>query len=253
VIDFEVRGRTALLTINRPEARNAVNAEVATGLEAAIDRLEADERLWAGVLTGAGPVFCAGADLKLFTAGREREMFTERGSFAGIVTRARTKPLVAAVDGAALAGGCEIALACDLIVASTEARFGLPEVSRSLIASAGGLARLPRVLPVQVATKLALTADTIDAERAYELGMVAELAPAGEAVQAALALAERINANAPLAVRQTLRILRAGADQSFDDTFAQGLRASRELASTEDYREGPRAFVEKRSARWQGR
>jgi enoyl-CoA hydratase len=253
MIDFAVRGRTALMTINRPEARNAVNREVAEGLEAAIDRLEADDDLWSGVLTGAGSSFSAGADLKLFATGDDRWMFTERGSFAGMVTRERTKPLIAAVDGPALAGGCEIALACDLIVASPAARFGLPEVTRSLVAAAGGLARLPRALPTQVATKLMLTGDTIDGTRAYELGMVAELCPEGEAVETALALAERINANAPLAVRQTLRILRTQPDRTFAETFAEGRRALRELSATEDYREGPRAFVEKRAPRWQGR
>ncbi|HUZ09096.1 MAG TPA: crotonase/enoyl-CoA hydratase family protein [Acidimicrobiales bacterium] len=253
MIEFAVHGRTALLTINRPEARNAVDREVAEGLESAIDRLEADDELWSGVLTGAGSSFSAGADLKLFASGDDKYMFTERGNFAGIVTRERTKPLIAAVDGPALAGGCEIALACDLIVASPAARFGLPEVKRSLVAAAGGLARLPRVLPPQVAARLMLTGDSMDGEQAHALGMVAELCPTGRAVEAALALADRINANAPLAVRATLRILRARADQTFDETFAEGRRAMRELSATEDYREGPRAFVEKRPPRWQGR
>jgi enoyl-CoA hydratase len=253
VIDFAVVGRTAVMTINRPEARNAVNREVAEGLEAAIDRLEADDEIWSGVLTGAGPVFSAGADLKLFATGEDRYMFTERGSFGGIVRRERTKPLIAAVDGPALAGGCEIALACDLIVASTAARFGLPEVKRSLVPAAGGLPRLPLALPSQLATLMILTGDPIDATRAYELGMVAELVEEGTAVAAALALADRINANAPLAVREALRILRARPDQTFAETFAEGRQAMRRLSTTEDYREGPRAFVEKREPRWQGR
>jgi len=253
MIEFVVHGRTALLTINRPESRNAVNREVAEGLEAAIDRLESDDELWSGVLTGAGSSFSAGADLTLFASGDDRYMFTKRGSFGGIVTRERTKPLIAAVDGPALAGGCEIAMACDLIVASPAARFGLPEVKRSLVAAAGGLARLPRLLPPQVAARLMLTGDSIDGEEAHALGMVAELCPTGGAVDAALALADRINANAPLAVRATLRILRAQPDQTFAETFAEGRRAMRELSATEDYREGPRAFVEKRPPRWQGR
>ncbi len=253
MIEFEVRGRTALITINRPEARNAVNREVAEGLESAIDRLESDDDLWAGVLSGAGPSFSAGADLKLIASGDDRHMFTERGSFGGIVKRERTKPLIAAVDGPALAGGCEIALACDLIVASPAARFGLPEVKRSLVAAAGGLARLPEALPPQVAAKLLLTGDPIDGEQAHALGMVAELCPTGGAVDAALALADRINANAPLAVRATLRILRARGGRTFEETFAEGRRAMRELSATEDYREGPRAFLEKRAPRWQGR
>jgi enoyl-CoA hydratase len=253
MIDVEVRGRTALLTMNRPEARNAVNREFAEGMDAALDRLEEDDEIWAGVLTGAGSAFSAGADLKLFATGDESAMFTERGSFGGIVRRERTKPLIAAVDGPALAGGCEIALACDLIVASPAARFGLPEVKRSLVPAAGGLARLPLALPRPLAVLLMLTGDSIDGTRAFELGMIAELAPEGEAVARALALADRINANAPLAVREVLRILRAQPDEPFDATFAEGRRAMRRLAATEDYQEGPRAFVEKREPRWQGR
>jgi enoyl-CoA hydratase len=253
MITYEVTGRTAVLTINRPEARNAINGEVAQGLEAAVDRLEADDDVWTAVLTGAGTTFSAGADLKLFAEGRDGEMFTKRGSFGGFVILPRTKPVIAAVDGPALAGGCELALACDLIVASTAARFGLPEVKRSLVAAAGGLARLPRILPPQVATHMMLTGDPLDAQRAYDLGMVCELTEPGQALPAALALAEKINANAPLAVRHTMRIIRDGADQTFEETWNQGRAAIRELGSTEDYREGPRAFVEKRAPVWQGK
>jgi enoyl-CoA hydratase len=253
MIDYEVTDRTVVLTINRPEARNAVNGAVAQGLEAAVDRFEADDDLWTGVLTGAGSVFSAGADLKLFGEGRDGEMFTKRGSFGGFVRLPRTKPIIAAVDGPALAGGCELALACDLVVASTAARFGLPEVKRSLIAAAGGLIRLPRLLPPQVATQMLLTGDPIDAKRAFDLGMVCELVEPGHAVEAALALAARINCNAPLAVRHTMRIIRDGADQTFEETWTQGRAALKELSTTEDYREGPRAFVEKRPPEWQGR
>ena len=253
MIDFEVRGRTALITINRPESRNAVNGDVATGLEAAVDRLEADDELWAGVLAGAGSVFCAGADLKIISAGRDREMYTERGSFGGFVRLARTKPMIAAVDGAALAGGCELALACDLIVASKAARFGLPEVKRSLVAAAGGLVHLPRILPQQVALKMLLTGDPIDAETAFRLGMVSELVEAGEAVTGALALADRINTNAPLAVRETRRIALESLDADPVDIWKASRRAQNTLAATEDYKEGPRAFIEKREPRWVGR
>src|SRR4051812_32585003 len=221
VIDFEVHGRTALITINRPESRNAVNGEVATGLEAAVDRLEADDDLWAGVLAGAGAVFCAGADLKIISAGRDGEMFTTRGSFGGFVRLPRTKPVIAAVDGAALAGGCELALACDLVVASTAARFGLPEVKRSLVAAAGGPVPPPRAPPPQVAAHMLLTGEPIDGQRAYELGLVCELVEPGAALDAALALADRINANAPLAVRHTLRVLQLGADADFETTFKE--------------------------------
>lgn len=253
MLDYEVRGRTAVLTINRPEARNAIDGGVAQGLEAAIDRLEADDDVWSGVLTGAGAVFSAGADLKLFADGRDGEMFTKRGSFGGFVRLPRTKPVIAAVDGPALAGGFELVLACDLIVASTAARFGLPEVKRSLVAAAGGLIRLPRLLPPEVATHMMLTGDPIDGKRAYDLGMVCELTEPGQALEAAIVLADRINANAPLAVRHTLRILKAGFDQTFEETWKEGRAAIRELAATEDYKEGPRAFVQKRAPVWQGR
>jgi len=151
MVELETRGRVAVLTINRPEARNAVNGDVAQAMEAGIDRLEEDSELWAGVVAAVGPVFSAGADLKVIASGRPQDLLTERGGFAGIARRERRKPIVAAVDGPALAGGCEIALACDMIVASRQAAFGLPEVKRSLVAAAGGLSRLPRALPRNVA------------------------------------------------------------------------------------------------------
>src|SRR5437764_4501902 len=157
MVDYEVRGHTAVLTINRPEARNAVNADVANGMEAAIDRMEDDPDVWIGVVTGEGTVFSAGADLKAIASGQAGGLSTKKGGFAGIATRQRRKPIIAAVDGPALAGGCEIALACDLIVASRQAAFGLPEVKRSLVAAAGGLFRLPRALPRNLAPEIALT------------------------------------------------------------------------------------------------
>src|SRR5947208_11978630 len=174
MVGYETRGRVAILTINRPEARNAVNGAVANGIEEGIDRLEADDELWAGVIAATGPVFSAGADLKLIASGGFAEMETERGGFGGIVRRERRKPLVAAVDGPALAGGCEIALACDLIVASATATFGLPEVKRSLVAAAGGLFRLPRALPPKIAMEIVITGEPISAGRAYDFGLVNE-------------------------------------------------------------------------------
>src|SRR5687768_15011709 len=207
IVEYEQRGHVAVLTINRPEARNAVNGDVASGIEEAIDKIEADDDTWVSVLTGAGTVFCAGADLKAISSGQAGGLNTKRGGFAGFVRRERTKPMIAAVDGRAFAGGCEIALACDLIVASSPAEFGIPEVKRSLVAAGGGLIRLPQVLPGKIAMELALTGDPITAERAYALGMINELVEAGGAVDAAVALAERICVNAPLAVRESRKVV----------------------------------------------
>jgi enoyl-CoA hydratase len=253
MIDLTTHGRMALMTINRPEARNAVNGAVATGIEAAIDRLESDEELWAGVITGAGSVFSAGADLKEIAAGRVATLATARSGFAGITRRERTKPLIAAVDGLALAGGCEIALACDLIVASTGSGFGIPEVKRSLIAGGGGLFRLPRALPLNVAMELALTGDPLSAERAYHLGLVNELCEPGQAVQAAMALAERICANAPLAVRASRAIVLRGMLATNLEAWQITDSATETIMATEDFAEGPRAFIEKRQPVWTGR
>ena len=253
MVEYELQGHVAVLTINRPEARNAVNGDVARGMESAIDKLEADDEVWVGIVAGNGPVFCAGADLKAIAAGQAGDLQTERGGFGGIVRRERTKPLVAAVDGPALAGGCEIALACDLIVASKAAAFGLPEVKRSLAAVAGGLFRLPRTLPAKIAMEVVITGDPITAERAYEFGMVNELTEPGEAMAGAKALAERISANAPLAVRESRAIVAAAQTADDDTLWNMGFAAMAKLASTEDFAEGPMAFIEKRPPNWKGR
>jgi enoyl-CoA hydratase len=254
IVEYEQRGRIAVLTINRPEARNAVNGEVAAGIEAAIDRIEGDDGTWVGVLTGAGSVFSAGADLKAIASGQAAALSTERGGFAGLVRRMRTKPLIAAVDGPALAGGCEITLACDLIVASTNARFGIPEVKRSLVAAGGGLIRLPKIIPPKVAMELALTGDPIDAERAHALGLVNEVVDAGQAVDAAVALAERICANAPVAVRESRQVvLKAIGLDDEDELWSITNQAFAKVAQSEDFAEGPRAFIEKRAPEWKGR
>lgn len=253
MVEFERRGRVAIMTIRRPEARNAVNQAVATGMEEGIDRLEEDDDLWVGIVAAEGPVFSAGADLKEVAAGNIGALVTKRGGFAGIANRERTKPLIAAVDGPALAGGCEIALSCDAIVASRQAAFGIPEVKRSLVAAAGGLFRLPRVLPRNIALEMAITGDPIDAERAYGFGMVNQLVEAGEVIDAALALAERICANAPLAVRASRRVVLGGANA--DDAAAWDMTnaAMAKIVSSEDFQEGPRAFIEKRPPSWKGR
>jgi enoyl-CoA hydratase len=253
MVEYEQQGRTAVITLNRPEARNAINGEVAEGIEAAVDRIESDDDTWVGVLSHTGPVFSAGADLKVIAAGQAASLTTDRGGFGGLTRRVRTKPLIAAVDGPALAGGCELVLACDLTVASTSAAFGLPEVRRSLLAAAGGLFRLPRALPLAVAQQIALTGEPIDAERAWQLGMVNELCEPGQARASAIALAERVNANAPVAVRLSRRVVLGSLGQSDDEGWRLTREAFRELAKTEDFREGPRAFVEKRPPAWTGR
>ena len=253
MVDYEVRGRVGLLTINRPEARNAVNQAVAEGMEAAIDRLEEDDDVWAGVLTGAGKAFSAGADLKEIAAGNPGALATKRGGFGGIVVREREKPIVAAVDGPALAGGTEIVLACDLVVASTAARFGIPEVKRSLVAAAGGVFRLPERLPLNIAMELAITGDPISAERAHHFGLVNELCEPGQAVEAAMAMAERICANAPLAVRKSRALLLSALGVDVPAGIDASLAASADLGGTEDFAEGPLAFIEKREPNWKGR
>ncbi len=253
MIDYEQRGRVAVLTINRPEARNAVNGDVASGMEAAIDRFEEDPDTWVAVLTGAGPVFSAGADLKAIASGNAAALNTSRGGFAGIARRERTKPIIAAVNGPALAGGCEIVLSCDMVVASTDARFGVPEVKRSLVAGAGGLFRLPRALPMNVAMELVLTGDPIEAQRAYDLGLVNQLVESGQAVEAAVALAERICVNAPVAVRESRAVVLQGAMADDETAWRLTNEAFAKVVQTEDFSEGPKAFIEKRAPEWKGR
>ncbi len=252
MVNYELRGRVALITINRPEARNAVNGDVASGIEAAIDQLEGDPEAWVGVITGEGSVFSAGADLKAIATGAAAGLSTAKGGFAGIARRERVKPLIAAVNGPALAGGCEIVLAADLVVAARSAVFGLPEVKRSLVAAAGGLFRLPRVLGRTVALELALTGDPLPADRAYQLGLVNEVADDGEVLKAAVALAERICANAPVAVWESRRVVLT-ADAESDDLWNTTMEAFGAVMQTEDFQEGPRAFIEKRPPEWKGR
>lgn len=252
-VEQEVNGNVLVMRINRPEARNAVNGAVAEGIEAGIDRLEEDDSLWVGVLTGTREFFCAGADLKLINAGKAGEMMTKKGGFAGIVTRDRVKPIIAAVEGPALAGGTEITLSCDLVVASTASRFGIPEVKRSLVAAAGGLFRLPRLLPRNVALELGLTGDPIEAPRAYELGLVNRLAEPGTAIEAALALAEQVTANAPLAVQKTRQLMLELKDADDETGIQRSNEAMMELAATADFGEGLTAFIEKRPPNWSGK
>jgi enoyl-CoA hydratase len=253
VIDFSTEGHVATITINRPEARNAVNGDVARGIEEAIDTLEKEDNLWLGILTGVPPVFSAGADLKEINAGRAGDLQTARGGFAGITRRERTKPVIAAVDGPALAGGTEICLACDLIVASTTARFGIPEVKRCLVAAGGGLFRLPRKLPFNVAMELTLTGDPIDAERAHHFGLVNHLTEPGQALVRARELARQIEANAPVAVRASRRVVLAAAEADEATGWRLSGEAFAEALGSEDSKEGLVAFIEKRPPNWTGR
>ncbi|MGA9857818.1 MAG: crotonase/enoyl-CoA hydratase family protein [Solirubrobacteraceae bacterium] len=247
----ERRERILVITINRPDQRNAVNAAVATGMAAALDELDGDDGLSIGVITGAGKGFCSGMDLKAFVAG-ESPYAGDRG-FAGITQRAAAKPLIAAVEGFAVAGGLEVALSCDLIVAARGARLGIPEVKRSLVAAGGGLLRLPRALPRNIAMELALTGDPIAAERAHELGLVNRLAEPGQALATAVELAETIAQNGPLALTASKRILNESVDWPDAEFFARQGEIAQPVMSSEDAREGATAFAEKRAAVWKGR
>jgi enoyl-CoA hydratase len=252
-VEYRVEDHCAVITINRPEARNAVNGAVALGIEDAIDRVEADDEVWLAILTGVPPVFCAGADLKEVAAGRAREIHTTRGGFGGLTQRERTKPVIAAVDGPALAGGTELVLACDLVVASDNATFGIPEVKRSLAAGAGGLFRLGRKIPLNVAMECALTGDPITAERAYGFGLVNVLCENGQALAGALGLATRVLANAPVAVRESRAIVAECTFGPDDEDWRRSGEAMKKAVSSEDNREGLTAFIEKRPPRWTGR
>jgi enoyl-CoA hydratase len=251
VVLTERREGVLLITLNRPEARNAVNLPLAEGIAAALDELDGEDSLSVGVLTGAGKGFCAGMDLKAFVSG-ERPWVGDRG-FAGIVRRASVKPLIAAVEGFAVAGGLEVALACDLIVAARGARLGIPEVKRSLVAAGGALFRLPRSLPYNLAMELALTGEAISAERAADFGLVNRLAEPGAAVEVALALAGEIAANAPLALIASKRILQEQRDWSSAEMWEAQGAISEPVFISEDAREGATAFAEKRAPVWRGR
>jgi enoyl-CoA hydratase len=250
---YEKRGPFAVVKINRPEARNAVNGAVAQGIEDAIDQIEADDAVWVGIITGEPPVFCAGADLKEINSGNAGALATARGGFAGIVQRERTKPIIAAVDGPALAGGTEIVLACDLVVASTKAQFGIPEVKRSLVAAAGGLFRLPRALPPNIAMELGLTGDPITAEAAHSYGLLNVLCNEGEALDKAIELADRICANAPVAVRETRRLMLELVNADDETAMVASAEAMGTVMASEDFCEGLTAFIEKRPPAWKGR
>lgn len=246
----EVDGGVAVVTINRPKARNAVNGAVAQGVAAALDEFDERKDVSAIVITGAGGTFCAGMDLKGFLTG-ENPMAGGRG-FGGITQRPPAKPVIAAVEGYALAGGCEIALACDMIVASSEAKFGIPEVKRSLVAGAGGLLRLPQRIPYHIAMEMALTGDHYPAARMAELGLVNRLTEPGEALAAAKELALKIAENGPLALLATKRVIVESADWSSDEAFEKQGEIINPVFGSKDAAEGATAFAEKRKPVWKG-
>jgi enoyl-CoA hydratase len=247
----ERRDGVLVITLNRPEVRNAVNAAVAEGIATALDDLDADDDLAVGVLTGAGGFFCAGMDLGAFVKG-ESPWYGDRG-FAGIAQRSARKPLIAAIEGFAVAGGLEVALACDLVVAAEGAKLGIPEAKRSLVAAGGALLRLPQRMPYHVVMELALTGDPLPAERFHAFGLVNQLAPKGEVLDAALALAARVAENGPLAVAASKQILQEQYDWPAAEMWEKQGAISGPVFASEDAKEGATAFKEKRDPVWQGR
>jgi enoyl-CoA hydratase len=247
-VDVQRLDRTLVITMRRPEKRNAVNRELAVGISAALDTLDDDDELWVGVLAGTSDVFCAGTDLREGADAR-----TERGGEYGLIRRRRRKPLIAAVEGVAFGGGFEIALACDLIVASSTARFGLPESRRGLIPSSGALFRAIRALPLHVAKQLMITGAELTAERAHALGVVNEVTAPGEALEAATRLAEDVCRSSPVAVRAILAGVAAQFDAADAEGWAQTDRAVAAVVASADLSEGISAFFERRAPQWSGR
>lgn len=245
----EARNGILIITINRPDAKNAMNKEASELIAAALDRLDAENDLRVGIVTGAGGTFCSGMDLKGFLRG-ETPFVAGRG-FGGITQKSPAKPLIAAVDGYALAGGLEVAIACDMIVANENAKFGIPEVKRGLAAAAGGLMRLPKKIPPHIAMELALTGDFVDAKRAYELGLVNSLT-SGAALDAAIELARSIADNGPLAVKKSKQVIVESGEWSEAEMWQKQTETLGNLFATNDAREGAAAFAEKRKPNWTG-
>lgn len=252
VLFERVGDHVALVTLNRPNVHNAVNAAVAEALESYVMQIEADRTIRAVVLAARGNSFCAGADLREVAAGRANQLARPKTGFAGFVYAAKTKPWIASVQGAAYGGGTEIAIACDMIVAGEKASFGLPEVKRGLIAGAGGAYRVTKVLPRPIAIEMVVTGEPIGAQRAYDLGLVNHLVPSGEEVAAALKLAETIGRNAPLSVRESLRLTRFAADRGEEECRKLQNEAVANVLASPDLAEGANAFIERRAPVWAG-
>ena len=250
----ERQGHVEIVTINRPDQRNAINGAVSLGMSEIMDDLEKDDDCWVVIITGAGDkAFSAGMDLKAFASGEGGGIINGNGGFAGITTRVFPKPIIAAVNGSALAGGFEIMLSCDLVVAVEHAVFGIPEAKRGLIAGGGGLIRMPKRLPMAIALEMGMTGDSIDARRAEALGLVNKVVPADKLMEEALALAERISANAPLAVRYSKTVMKRAAEVPESEGWKINAEAVGIVFSSADAMEGPVAFAEKRAPNWQGK
>lgn len=251
VVLVDVADGVMTVTLNRPKAKNAVNRALAEGIAAAMDELDSNDDIRVAVITGAGGSFCSGMDLKAFVTG-ELPSIKGRG-FAGITESPPRKPLIAAVEGYALAGGLELAISCDLIVAADNSQFGIPEVKRGLAAAAGGLVRLPRQIPSRLAMELALTGDFISAQRAYEMGLINQIVPAGTALEAAQALAAKISANGPMAVALSKQVIVESSEWSADTMWDKQQDVVSPIFTSEDAIEGATAFAERRAPNWKGR
>jgi enoyl-CoA hydratase len=247
----QVSDRVMVITLNRPKARNAANEALARGVSAAIDQLERDDDIRVAIITGAGGTFCSGMDLKAYVNGEDPRV--EGRGFAGLCEYPVSKPLIAAVEGYALAGGFEMAISCDLIVAAENATFGIPETKRGLVAGAGGLVRLPKQIPPRIAKEWALTGDLFTAQRAYEIGLINQIVAPGQALKAARSLAAKIAANGPLAVAISKRVLDRAPDWSNKDMFREQEALIMPVFSSEDAIEGATAFAEKRRPNWKGK
>lgn len=241
------------ITINRPKAKNAVNAAVAEGIAAAIDELDGNDQLTVGILTGAGGTFCAGMDLKAFLTGERASPEVQKRGFGGLVSAPPKKPLIGALEGYILAGGLELSLACDMTVCSESSKFGIPEVKRGLVAAAGGVVALPRIIPKRVAVEMALTGDPISAQRAYELGLVNHVVAEGEVMSKARELADAIAANGPLAVAASKRCIEESEDWLASEMLTKQMPIVTPVFQSEDAQEGPKAFAEKRAPVWKGK
>ena len=240
-----------IVTLNRPKAKNAANRALAQGVADAMDELDSNDELRVAILTGAGGTFCSGMDLKAFVSG-ETPQIKGRG-FAGLTERSPKKPLIGAVEGYALAGGLELAISCDILIAADNAMFGIPEAKRGLAAAAGGLLKLPRQIPSRVAMELALTGDFITAQRAFDLGLINQVVPAGTALAAAKKMAAKIAANGPLAVAASKQVILEQGDWSQDEMFGKQNEIVQPIFTSADAIEGATAFAEKRAPNWQGK